>query len=154
MLPSQSHSYSITGARIPFLCVASTQSQGTCTEGLFRAGTYADIQEALVLERQYLHAQLEREEAAAAAAGAGHSGQAVDGTGASVAAEPERDGITLGPPVSSPQQAVAADAAADDSLDTFMSTMDRQVEVHKVRLPPALSRFRGLETCGHCSACF
>lgn len=91
-----------------------------------------------MLERQYLQAQLEREEAAAAAFGSGHNQQganAANGTMASVAAEPDHDGIKIDHPSSSPQQAAAADAAVDDSLDAFMSTMDRQVEVHKVCLP-------------------
>ena len=70
------------------------------------------MQEALILERQHLQAQLTREVAASAAAA------------------PHRPALAA----SETSETAAADGAAatDDSLDAFMSSMDRQVEVDKV----------------------
>ena len=79
------------------------------------------VQEALVLERQHLQAQLAREEAAAAAA---KGSQAATGPQASGAADTAKPADT----------SEAGGTAADDSLDAFMSGMDRQVEVDKVCL--------------------
>ncbi|KAK9842408.1 hypothetical protein WJX84_012265 [Apatococcus fuscideae] len=83
------------------------------------AATIYGRKEALVLERQHLQAQLAREEAAAAAA---KGSQAATGPQASGAADTAKPADT----------SEAGGTAADDSLDAFMSSMDRQVEVDKV----------------------
>ena len=86
------------------------------------------MQEALMLERQYLQAQLEREEAAAAAAKPSQDAQPTDDSEAPLAVQPDQEAAAPG---QMPPQQLAA-AAADDSLDAFMSSMDCQVEQQKV----------------------